>query len=171
MRSALGLAAFSAGLLACGTAQVERGTATGALKRDITLQSSATPQLEVASAVELGRPEPNKQPSPRRQPSPKPTLAPTTRESAPEAAPAPELVAAPVPVAVAEAPTPAPAPSGRELAPGQTVKVLPAAAGPGSAGPADVYLPTGAGEGIKAGGGHCPTPPRRGRPIGIVGYR
>ncbi len=171
MRTALGLAALSIGLLACGTASVERSTSTGALKRDITLQSSATPELEVASAVELGRPEPQRQTNPRRKRSPEPMLAPTTRESAPEAAPAAELVATRAPVAVAEAPQPAPAPSGRELAPGQTVQVLPAAAGPSGSGPADVYLPTGEGDGFKGGGGHCPTPPRRGRPIGITGFR
>jgi hypothetical protein len=171
MRSALGLVALSVGLLACGTPPVDRSASTAALKRDITLQGTATPQVEVASAVELGRPEPRTRTSPRRNPSPKPALAPTQREAAPEAAPTPELVVARAPVAVAEAPTPAPDPSGRELAPGQTVQVLPASAGTSSAGPADIYLPADAGQGIKSGGGHCPTPPRRGRPIGIVGFR
>jgi hypothetical protein len=144
--------------------------ATAALKRDITLQGSTTPQLEVASPVELGRPEPQKQNTSRRKPTPKPAPAPTTRESAPMAAPAPELVAAPAPVAVAEAPTPAPDPSGRELAPGKTVQVIPASSGPSSAGPETTYVPSD-GQGFKGGGGHCPTPPRRGRPIGITGYR
>lgn len=169
MRTALGLAVLSVGIMACGTAQADRGTATASLKRDITLQGSATEELQVASAVELGRPEPRQHNTPRRKPSPKPAPAPSTRESAPMAAPAPELVAAPAPVAVAEAPTPAPDPSGRELAPGKTVQLIPASSGPSSAGPETSYVPTD-GRGFKAGGGHCPTPPRRGRPIG-VGYR
>jgi hypothetical protein len=174
MRSALGWTALSVGLLACGgIAPVDRSEPTAALKRDITLQSTPTAEVEVASAIELGRPEPREQTNPRRKPSPKPAPAPTTRESAPEAAPVPELVAAPAPVAVSEAPTPAPDPSGRELAPGKTVQVLPASTGPSSSGPADLYLPAD-GDGFKAGGGHCPTPPRRGgrpRGIGIVGFR
>jgi hypothetical protein len=170
MRSALGLAVLSVGLMACGTAPMERGTATAALKRDITLQGSATPELQVASPVELGRPEPRQHNTPRRKPTPQPAPAPTTRESAPQAAPAPTLVAAPAPVAVAEAPTPAPDPSGRELAPGQTVQLIPASSGPSSSGPETGYAP-GEERGFKAGGGHCPTPPRRGRPIGIVGFR
>jgi hypothetical protein len=170
MRNALGLVALSAGILACGTAQADRGTATASLKRDITLQGSTTPELQVASPVELGRAQPRNHNAPRRKPSPKPAPAPSSEESAPLAAPAPELVAAPAPVAVAEAPTPAPAPSGRELAPGQTVQILPASSGPSNAGPATTLAPDD-GSGFKAGGGHCPTPPRRGRPIGMTGFR
>ncbi len=56
MRTALGLAVLSVGIMACGTAQADRGTATASLKRDITLQGSATEELQVASPVELGRP-------------------------------------------------------------------------------------------------------------------
>ena len=168
MRTALGLAVLAVGIMACGTTPVDRGTATAAIKRDITLQNSATEELQVASPVELGRAQP-KHITPHRKPTPKPAPAPTTRETAPLAAPAPELVSAPAPVAVAEAPIPAPAPSGRELAPGQTVQLIPASSGPSNAGPETTYVPTD-GRGFKAGGGHCPTPPRRGRPIG-VGYR
>ncbi|HEY1333772.1 MAG TPA: hypothetical protein VGF31_05910, partial [Myxococcaceae bacterium] len=159
MRTALGLAVFAVGIMACGTTPVDRGTVTGALKRDITLQGSATQEIQVASPVELGRAEPRNHNTPRRKPTPKPAPAPTTRESAPMAAPAPELVAAPAPVAVAEAPTPAPDANGRELAPGQTVQLIPASSGPSSAGPETTYVPTD-GRGFKAGGGHCPTPPR-----------
>jgi hypothetical protein len=165
-------AALSVGLLgACGTGGEGRAP-VAALERDLTLQNSAAPTLEVASAVELGRPEPRQQATPRPKPSRKPALAPTPKP-APKAAPASEQVSAPVPVAVAVAEMPAPAPTGRELAPGQTVTVLPASTGPSQPGPDDVYLPTEAGRGLfKPGAGNCPHPPRRGgRPIGIVGFR
>ncbi|MBA3259674.1 MAG: hypothetical protein H0T68_09435 [Gemmatimonadales bacterium] len=164
--------ALSVGLLAaCGTEGSERIEAAGALKRDITLQSAAIPAVEVASAVELGRAEPRQRRAPRPKRSPEPALTPTP-QPAPEAAPTPELAVAPVRVAVAAAELPAPAPSGRELAPGQTVTVLPASAGPGNTGPSDLYLPGEPGRGMfKPGGGACPHPPRRGRPVGIVGFR
>ncbi len=166
-------AALSVGLLgACGTGGGEGGAPAAALKRDLTLQNAAAPAVEVASAVELGRPEPRQRIAPRPKPSRKPALAPAPKPP-PKAAPASEQASAPVPLAVAVAEMPAPAPTGRELAPGQTVRVLPASTGPSEQGPDDVYLPTEQGRGLfKPGGGNCPHPPRRGgRPIGIVGFR
>ncbi len=165
-------AAFSVGLLAaCGPGEGDRTEATGALKRDITLQSATVPAVEVASPVELGRAEPQQRPAPRPRRSPEPALAPTP-EPAPEAAPTPELALAPVKVTIATAELPAPAPSGRELAPGQTVTVLPASTGSANTGPSDLYLPGEPGRGMfKPGGGACPHPPRRGGPVGIVGFR
>jgi hypothetical protein len=168
-------AVLSVGVLgACGTGGNEKSASADALTRDLTLQPAvaAVPAVEVASAVELRRAEPPRHAAPRPKPSPKRALAPTTTPS-PEAAPAPEQVSAPVPVIVSVAEAPAPAPTGRELAPGQTVKVLPASTGQAEQGPDDVYLPMGPGRSIfKPGGGDCPHPPRRGgRPIGIVGFR
>lgn len=162
---------LSAGLLgACASDTGRPETAARALERDITLQAAAAPVVQVASAVELGRPEPMERTVPRRKTTPRPAPAPVP-EAAGEAAPDPEPVSVPAPAAAAEATRPEPAPTGRELAPGQTVTVLPASSGATSQGPDEVYLPLEPGRGIKAGGGHCPTPPRRGRPVGIVGFR
>lgn len=169
-------AVLTVGVLgACGTGG-ERSAPADALKRDLTLQptgaTAAIPAVEVASPVELRRPEPPRRTAQR--PRPTPTKAPAPKpDPAPDAAPSVEQVSAPVPVSVAIAEQPAPAPTGRELAPGQTVTVLPASAGPADQGPSDVYLPTEPARGIfKPGAGDCPHPPRRGgRPIGIVGFR
>jgi outer membrane biosynthesis protein TonB len=160
---------LSAALLAgCGGEELDRVAPADAFARDIKLSGAPAQPVEVVSPVELGRPEPPRQPVQRPQPTPRPAPAPKPEtDPAPEMAPAPELVAVPAPAAVAE--VPAPAPSGRELAPGQTVTVLPASTGP-STGATDLDFPEG--QGLKAGGGHCPLPPRRGgRPIGIIGFR
>jgi hypothetical protein len=144
-------------------------------ERDLTLQSPATPVVEVASPVELSRPAP-KTPSTRhiasRGPAkPAPALAPVR-----DAEPAVEAPAPAPPVAVAEAATEA-APvedvamgAGRELAPGTTVTVIPASSGPSYAPEADdSWLPEGPARGIMVGGGD--TCRRRGgaRGIGIAG--
>lgn len=173
MRKAFG----GAGALAVGLlvgCSGERSAPADALQRDLTLQTKAATVLEVASPVELGRPEPRQRTAPRRTASPKPAPAPTPK-AAPAAAPTAEPVSVPQPVASAEAPAPAamtPAANGRELSPGQTVTVLPASSVGSSQGPDDLFFPVGPGRGIKGGGGHCPTPPSRGgRPRGIVGFR
>jgi hypothetical protein len=169
-------AVLSVGLLgACGTGGGEKSAPAETLQRDLTLQPTSTvaaPAVEVASPVELRRAAPPRKAAPNPKPSPKRALAPTTAP-APEASPTPEPVAVPVQAAVAIAEAPAPAPTGRELAPGQTVTVLPASTGPAEQGPDDVYLPVETGRSIfKPGAGDCPHPPRRGgRPIGIVGFR
>jgi hypothetical protein len=142
-------------------------------ERDLTLQSAATPVVEVASPVELSRPAPKapRHISSRRAAKPAPALAPV-RDAEP-------AVEAPVPapsVAVAEAGAEA-APvedvavgAGRELAPGTTVTVIPASSGPSYAPEADdSWLPEGPARGIMVGGGD--TCRRRGgaRGIGIAG--
>jgi hypothetical protein len=170
-------AALSLGLLtACGIASgapEETATRSGSLNRDLKLQSAAAPAVEIASPVELGRAEPEQRAAPRPRSSPRPAPAPSP-DRTPDAAPAPELVSAPAPVSVATAPAPAapaPAADSRELAPGQTVTVLPASSGTTSSG-ADTYVPGDSDHGAFKPGGHCPLPPRRGgRPIGIVGFR
>jgi hypothetical protein len=161
-------------LAACGSEDGERNVPAQSLQRDLTLQPAAAvvAPVEVASAVELKRPEPPRRAAPRPKPSPEHTLAPTPKPT-PQASPLAEPALATVPVKVAVAEAPSPAPSGRELAPGQTVTVLPAATGPADQGPDDVYLPTEPGRSVfKPGIGACPHPPRRGgRPVGIVGFR
>ncbi len=107
------------------------GAPTDTPSRDLTLQLPAAPALEVASPVELSRPDPTpttSRPKTSRRPAPVPAAAP---------APAPKPVAEISPVASAVVPIPslpvtgveaqpveeesAAAGSGRELAPGKTV--------------------------------------------------
>jgi hypothetical protein len=179
MRQAISwTAVLSFGLLVgCGAGAgtgAEAADASASLQRDLTLGGATPPVIEVASAVELGRPEARRTPVPRPRSVAKPKPAPSKAPPRPEVSPAPEPVAVPAPVAVAalEAPTtvqPAPR-SDRELAPGETITLIPASNGPlGGAG--GIELPAEAGRGMfKGGAGHCPHPPRGiggGRPIGI----
>ena len=138
--------------------------------RDLTLTTaSPAPMAQVASAVELGRPEVPKTKTPRRRSVPKPAPAPVEPPAEPVAAP----TAAPVAVAAIDmtAPVEMAAGNDRELAPGQTVTMIPVSNGPSTGGGGDLALPTEPGRGVFAGGARgCPHPPRGisgGRPIGI----
>jgi len=179
MRQALGwTAALSLGLVAaCGTGAspaAEETAAGTSLQRDLRLGGYAPPVVEVASAVELGRPEPPRASTPHRRSVPKPVPAPRDAPPKPEATPAPDPVAVPEPVAVAALEMPAsagPAPrNDRELAPGETITLIPASTGPASGGGGEIGLPAEPGRGMwKGGAGNCPHPPRgvSGRPVGI----
>jgi hypothetical protein len=147
---------------------------TALANRDLTLQTAATPAVEVASAVELSRAAPEPKPVRRARVSPKPAPAPV-----PEAAPAAPAAVPDSTVAVAEVlAEPAPVEdvalgAGRELAPGKTVTIIPASSQPSFA-PDDsswAYPEAGWGTSIRGGGGgggKCR--PRGGvRGIGIAG--
>ena len=145
-------------------------------QRDLTLQVPELPATEVASAVELARPQASRAPrSPRPRPRPKPAPRPTA-EPAPGAAGAPAtapvMPAAPMKAEALADPAPVDdaASSGRELAPGKTVTVIPVSSGPSiRADEDDSWLPSERPRGIiMGGGGRCP---RRGgvRGIGIAG--
>lgn len=150
---------------------------TALSERDLTLQTPATPAVEVASPVELARPASEPRPERRATISPKPAPAPVP-DPVPEASlvtPAAMLVPT-VAEAVAE---PAPVEDvavgpGRELAPGTTVTVIPASSGPSSAPEDPSWATAGPGRSmiIEGGGGgrggRCR--PRGGvRGIGIAG--
>jgi hypothetical protein len=137
-----------------------RGAEGAALpERDLTLQTPATPAVEVASPVELSRAVPEPRPARRPRISPKPAPAPTP-DPIPEAS-ANAQAAAPVPtVAIAEVlAEPAPGEDvalgvGRELPPGKTVTVIPASSGPSSAPSEDPsWAPTEPGRSVIIGGG------------------
>jgi len=142
---------------------------TGFPDRDLTLQTSAAPAVEVASPVELSRPRP--EPARHRRLSPKPAPQP-----APEASPAAQS-AVPVPsVAVAEVlAEPAPVEDvavggGRELAPGRTVTIIPASNEPSFSAEDSSWVSVTAGRGAIIGGGGDRCRPRGGvRGIGIGG--
>jgi hypothetical protein len=141
-------------------------------ERDLTLQTPATPAVEVASPVELSRPAP--EPAKRRRVSPKPAPV-RAPEPAPAASPAAQAaipIPSVAPAHVLTEPSPAKdlgAGAGRELAPGKTVTIIPASSGP-SISPEDHDRGPAAGRGtiIRGKGGTCR--PRGGvRGIGIAG--
>ena len=171
--AALTLGLATAGCSGGSGAGEESAAATAGLERDLTLSVAAAPALEVASPVELGRPEPPaSRPTPRRRSAPKPAPAPAEAPPEPDAAPTPEPVAVPVSLASTDLPdaaAEAPMGAGRELLPGQTVTMIPASSGPSNGGD-DIGLPAEPGRGMfKGGAGNCPHPPRGvgGRPVGI----
>lgn len=146
--------------------------------RDLTLQLPAAPALEVASPVELSRPSPKPTPAPRPKASPRPARAPAV---------APKPVAEVSPPASAVVPIPslpvtevgaqpveeesAAVGSGRELAPGKTVTVIPVSAGSSTPLEAeDSWSESRPARGILVGGGGGRCRPRGGvRGIGIAG--
>ena len=150
----LALAAVAAG--GCRTAS--EGTEQAALsvpQRDLTLQQTPAPEVEVASAVELAR-VPTQRPAAQHtrrvhRPAPKPH----PEASAPEDAPA-ALTPAPAPVQLAPAAFAASEPEAADphaLAPGQSVTIIPASTG--SATPEDWtdQRPSGRERGVDIGGG------------------
>ena len=152
-----------------------RGEGGAPSDRDLTLQTAAAAALEVASPVELSRPKPEPQPERRSRISPKPAPAPAPKPP-PDAAPAAEA-AMPLPgVAVAEV-LAAPAPvedeaagSGRELAPGKTVTIIPVSNEPSFTPEDPSWDPAEGRRGVIVGGGGDRCRPRGGvRGIGIAG--
>jgi hypothetical protein len=139
-------------------------------ERDLTLSVPQTPTTEVASALELAAPKPFATPVRRHhpRPRPKPAPAPVAEPAHDAVSPTPELVSAPTVSEALGAPVPldAAASSGRELAPGRTVTVIPVASGPSvEADPDDSWLPSGGSRGVLVGGGG--TCRRRGEGGGI----
>lgn len=150
----------------CGSGREETGRASTVPTRDLTLERSPAPAVEVASPLEVPRSQPEEPRSHRPRRTPRPTLAPSRHSEPPDAAPVVEAAAAP---AVAPAPAPAarravvPAPADpRALEPGQTVTIIPASSGPSvGSDPADAP-PSRAGRAIMIGGGHGGTCQPRG---------
>jgi hypothetical protein len=149
----LALAAAAAG--GCRTAS--EGTEQAALgvpQRDLTLQQTPAPEVEIASPVELAR-VPAERPTthrPRRALRPAPARHPEA--TAPEVAPA-TLAPAPAPAQPAATALAASAPEEADphaLAPGQSVTIIPASSGPTT--PADWTdeLPSGRERGVEMGG-------------------
>jgi hypothetical protein len=130
-------------------------------ERDLTLSVPRGAATEVASPVELAAPKPfpahvrRDHPRPRPKPAPTPVATPAVDA----VAPTPEPVSAPtVRQAVAEAiPLDDAAASGRELAPGRTVTIIPVSSGPSvEADPDDSWLPSERSRGVLVGGaGTC----------------
>jgi hypothetical protein len=162
------------GLSGCGG---DRGVETAQVRRpvrDLTQPAEPIAAVTVASPVELGRAQPrSSRTHPNRQ-SHKPTRV-RRNPPASAAAPTPEAVLTVVPAVMKPISRPA-APNdapqrgiGHELAPGETVTIIPTSSGP----PTDVGHGVGgrdrrAGGGVFIGGGHGGTCRPRG---GVRGFR
>jgi len=152
----LALAALAAG--GCRTAS--EGTEQAALgvpQRDLTLQQTPAPEVEIASPVELAR-APTERPTtqrPRRALRPAPAAHPGA--NAPEDAPA-TLSPTPTPAQPAATALAANAPEAADphaLAPGQSVTIIPASSGPSTEPDWTDQRPSGPTRGISVGsGGH-----------------
>ena len=149
----LALAAVAAGGCRTASAGTEQA-ALGVPQRDLTLEQTPAPKVEIASPVELGR-VPAERPTthrPRRALRPAPARHPeaTAPEVAPTLTPTPAPAQPPATALAASAPEEA---DPHALAPGQSVTIIPASSGPTT--PADWtdQLPSGRERGVQMGGG------------------
>ena len=146
----LALAALAAG--GCRTAS--EGTEQAALgvpQRDLTLQQTPAPEVEIASPVELAR-NPTERPTtqrPRRAHRPAPARHPEA--NAPEDAPA--TLSPAQPAATARAASAPEAADPHALAPGQSVTIIPASSGPTTPEDWTDERPSGRERGVEVGGG------------------
>jgi hypothetical protein len=145
----LALAALAAG--GCRTASEGTEQASlGVPQRDLTLQQTPAPEVEIASPVELAR-APTERPTtqrPRRAHRPAP--APHPEANAPGDAPA-TLSPTPAPTALAASAPEAADP--HALAPGQSVTIIPASSGPTTPEDWTDQRPSGRERGVEVGGG------------------
>jgi hypothetical protein len=137
----------------CGRGPEENGRASTAPPRDLTLERSPAPAVQVASPLEAPRPRPERPRLQRPRRTPRPVPAPATQPEPPVAAPAAEAAAAPAPVAPPQ-PSAVAAADPHALAPGQTVTIVPVNSGPSvGSDPVDAP-PSRAGRAILIGRGH-----------------
>lgn len=156
MRNVIAAATISLILAACGGPTLQE-TATSVPKRDLTLTTATAATVQVTSGIELATVRTTHR-SRAARPAALVPVAPEPETPVAQPAPASEPVAlaesAPAPVAATEAPQPDP--SGRELAPGATVTIIPVSTG----------APSGA---AGRGGGWSEVPVPRGRGVIIGG--
>ena len=149
----------------CGSERTKQ-PAPSVPERDLTLQISRSPQVEIASPVELQRipaePRTNHAFRRTRRSAPvfQPTILPAALKSTATAIPVSQPAAEPVTV-VSESANP------HELPPGKTITIIPASSGPSTASdPADDAPGSRTRMGGAVGGGHGGTCRGRGRGIG-----
>jgi hypothetical protein len=147
----------------CGSERTKQ-PAPSVPERDLTLQISRSPQVEIASPVELQRipAEPRTNHAFRRTRRPVPGFQPTIVPADLKSTTATALQPAAEPVAVvSESANP------HELPPGKTITIIPASSGPSTASdPADDAPESRTRMGGAVGGGHGGTCRGRGRGIG-----
>lgn len=156
MRIWIAVAATPILLAACGGPIRVQESASSVSRRDLTLGSSALAPAQVVSKIEMvpertaRRSRRPRAPEPARVEREMPEVA-----TAPAPVPAPEVAPPPVSAPIAE--TAPPDPTGRELAPGATVTIVPVSSPASSAGSSgdwsEVPAPRARG-GIMMGGGH-----------------
>jgi hypothetical protein len=179
--SLLSLTVIAAVATACGSevASVPEREETASrtappVERDLTRQASAAPAVEVASPVELSlssKPTSKRSQTTRPRPHPRPKPVPAAAaETHPEPVTAPAVAvveAEPIAQPAAEADA---ASSGRELAPGETVTIIPASNEAAvEADEDDSWLQSERPRGILVGGGGTCRPRKGQRGIGIAG--
>ena len=137
MRNVIGATVLSLILAACGGPTLQE-TATSVPKRDLTLTTATAPGVQVTSGIELATTRPIHRSRSQRPAAP--VLVASALET-PEAQPAavsePTALPEPAPLPAAAADVIQPDPSGRELAPGATVTVIPVSGGGSSGGDGD----------------------------------
>jgi len=159
-------------LAACGGPSRIQEAATSVPQRDLTLSTASSINTQVVSKMELAPTRTVQQV--RRHHLTKPARATRAPEAPVPRAPAVEPAPVPAPAlpAPAAAEVSAPDPSGRELAPGQTVTVIPVSAGPSapeSDGAQWSEVPASRGRGVMIGGHGGDCGGRRGRgPVSIL---
>jgi hypothetical protein len=143
------------GMAGCAGEETRESAEARAPARDLTLQTPVPATLAIASPVELERPVKERPRASEKTPH-RPRAAKAVRKPVPpvKAAPVVEPITQPAPAEVIQpAPAPvaeaAPAGAGRELAPGETITVIPASAGPSSSDGDELDLPV---ERARAGG-------------------
>jgi hypothetical protein len=158
-------------LAACGGSTRIQESATSIPQRDLTLTPATGATTQFASKLELGVPtqEVRQTRAPRASRQGRVTRVPDVPAAQ---APTPVAVAAPAPVTDAPPPPPPPDPTGRELAPGATITVIPASTSSGSAGGgtdwSEIPAPREGGV-VMIGGGHGGRCQGRGRgPVSIL---
>ncbi|HEY7637788.1 MAG TPA: hypothetical protein VH763_19750 [Gemmatimonadales bacterium] len=160
------------GLSGCGGDRRVESAQVRPPARDLT-QPAEPAAVTVASPVELGRAQPHSSSAHPKRTSRKATLVRKT-PSPTLAAPAPEPVITVIPAVLKPitgpvAPAAEPAGIGHELAPGETVTIIPASSGPSTDAGEGVGGREGrAGGGVFIGGGHGGTCRPRG---GVRGFR
>jgi hypothetical protein len=141
----------------CGPAPEESGRVSKVPVRDLTLERSPAPAVQVASPLEVASARPEQPRAHRPRHAPRPAPAPSRESAPPHAAPAAEPVAAPPSPAPAAAPARAQAVAAADphaLAPGRTVTVIPASSGPSVGSDPAEAPPSRAGRAILSGRGH-----------------
>jgi hypothetical protein len=148
----------------CGRGPEETGRAPAAPSRNLTLERSPAPTVQVASPLEAPRPRPERPRVQRPRRTARPEPAPAPQPVPPVAAPVAEAAAAPLTAPAAAAPRPSAdaAADPHALAPGQTVTIVPVNSGPSVGSDPAEAPPSRAGRAILIGRGHGGTCQPRG---------
>lgn len=157
MRTSIAVAALPILLAACGGPGPIQETGTSVPRRDLTLSTTSIAAAQVASKIELVPERLTRHNRPRPSPEPRVEREPEVPLTSPAPASITHPIAAPETASAPAAEAPPPDPTGRELAPGATVTILPVSSPASNAGTSgewsEVPAPRSRG-GVMIGGGH-----------------